>query len=219
MLDPDGKKVDLASGTFWKNAGVGAAVSAVGTGVVVVLGTVAVTAASPVIATGAAVGAVGLGAYGLYQTATTGYEVATQKEAFTGRQLSDKEHTAVAGQLAGGVVGGLGAGRVAKAKLEWKGPADYSTLKDSSSVGPGKNFTQTQKTKIRDLNRQHNGGLLRSDLDGTFLRNPRQSQKGVTPSKNEAHVDHIQARANRGSNSYQNAQILSREQNMRKSDQ
>ena len=99
----------------------------------------------------------------------------------------------------------------------------YSNLMDSPSVGPGKNFTRTQKAKIYQQNMDRNNGVLRSDLDGQELVFPQKSQAGVTPPSNEAQIDHIVPRkpadpdAPVGTNSYSNGQILSREQNRQKS--
>lgn len=68
-----------------------------------------------------------------------------------------------------------------------------------------------------------NGGVLRSDLDGQELVMPRKSQSGVTPPPNEAQIDHIvpkkpaDSNIQQGTNSYNNAQVLSREQNRKKS--
>lgn len=69
----------------------------------------------------------------------------------------------------------------------------------------------------------NNGGVLRSDLDGQDLVMPQKSQAGVTSPPNEAQIDHIVPRnpadsnLEQGTNSYGNAQILSREQNRKKS--
>lgn len=99
----------------------------------------------------------------------------------------------------------------------------YGNLIDSPSVGPGKNFTAAQKAKIYSQNIEANGGVLRSDLDGQMLVMPGKSTRGVTPSSNEAQIDHIIAkkpsdpRAPPGTNSFDNAQVLSREQNRAKS--
>ncbi|WP_454871576.1 hypothetical protein [Paraburkholderia xenovorans] len=99
----------------------------------------------------------------------------------------------------------------------------YSNLSDSPSVGPGKNFTAAQKQKIYQQNMESNGGVLRSDQDGTELVMPSKSEKGVTPPSNEAQIDHIVPRnpadpdASKGTNSYGNAQVLSRDQNRQKS--
>ncbi|CAJ2825260.1 putative adhesin/hemolysin [Burkholderia pseudomallei] len=103
------------------------------------------------------------------------------------------------------------------------GNGPYSNLTDSSSVGPGKNFTATQKKNIIEQNMANNGGELRSDLDGTLLVPASKGQKGVTPPPNEVQIDHIVAKnpadssAPAGTNSYSNAQVLSREQNRDKS--
>jgi RHS repeat-associated protein len=96
--------------------------------------------------------------------------------------------------------------------------APYGHLTDHPSVGPGKSFTQSQKAKIYEANREANSGQLTSDLSGQPLVAPQKSQKGVTPPANEAQVDHIKARSKNGSNSFSNAQVLSREENRAKSD-
>ena len=99
----------------------------------------------------------------------------------------------------------------------------YSNLKDHPSVGAGKAFTKAQKINILNQNKAANGGVLKSDMDGTELVAPQQSRAGVTPPENEAAVDHISPRnpadpsAPRGTNSYSNAQVLSRRQNQIKS--
>jgi RHS repeat-associated protein len=102
---------------------------------------------------------------------------------------------------------------------KWKGPADYSHIKDSRfKVEEGKEFSQAQKKAMLDANREHNDGFLRSDKDGTILEAPQQSKKGVTPPQNEAQVDHVKPKSLGGLNSTQtNAQVLSREQNIAKS--
>ena len=95
----------------------------------------------------------------------------------------------------------------------WKGKIDYSVIPDSPYVGPGKNFTASQKSKIRRLNMQINNGYLRSDYDGTFLTVPTRGGK----SELQAEIDHITPRSKGGSNSTRNAQILSKKQNGQKS--
>ncbi|WP_329601776.1 HNH endonuclease family protein [Paraburkholderia antibiotica] len=103
------------------------------------------------------------------------------------------------------------------------GNGPYSNLTDSSSVGAGKNFTKTQKNNIYEQNMANNGGVLRSDVDGTELVMPSKSQSGVTPPSNEAQIDHIVPKnpadpnTTQGTNSYSNAQVLSRTQNRQKS--
>ena len=124
-------------------------------------------------------------------------------------------------------LGGFGAlfiaPEVAEAGLIEEAP--YSMIPDSSFVGPGKAFTAGQKARIYQLNLERNGGMLRSDLDGEILVKPQKSTFGVTPASNEAQIDHISARnpatsgAEQGSNSYSNAQVLSRKQNRIKTNQ
>jgi hypothetical protein len=99
----------------------------------------------------------------------------------------------------------------------------YAKLADHPSVGSGKKFTGTQKANIYQENMTRNEGVLRSDLNGEELVMPSKSVKGVTPPTNEAQIDHIIPRkpadpnVTPGSNSYGNAQVLSRKQNRLKS--
>jgi hypothetical protein len=102
-----------------------------------------------------------------------------------------------------------------------KGP--YSHLGDPGNVRPGNDFTALQKKNIYDANRKANNGVLKSDISGKELVSPQKSVKGVTPPKNEAQIDHITPRnpldpnIYPGTNSYGNAQVLSREENRLKS--
>ena len=93
----------------------------------------------------------------------------------------------------------------------------YSEIPDHPSVGPGKDFTDSKKQKFIEMNRDANGGVVRSDKSGKVLDPATQSKAGVTPSPNEVNVDHIKAKANGGSNSSTNVQILGRDENIEKS--
>lgn len=101
---------------------------------------------------------------------------------------------------------------------DWKGPVDYSDITNPKSAGKGKKFTKNQKEQIYNKNKSANDGYLVSDKDGTILEASKKSQKGVTPSKYESQVDHIQPKSKGGENKGKNAQVLSREQNREKWD-
>lgn len=94
----------------------------------------------------------------------------------------------------------------------------YSHLKDHPSVGAGKDFTTSQKKKILSENEKINNGVLRDDVDGTPLVRAQQHKKGVTPPGNEAHIDHVTPRSKGGPNSFSNAHVRSRKNNIEKSD-
>ncbi|HAM63657.1 MAG TPA: wall-associated protein [Erysipelotrichaceae bacterium] len=89
----------------------------------------------------------------------------------------------------------------------------YSNLKDPANVAPGKDFTQSQKNQIINQNMENNGGTVKSDLSGIDLIKPEKSISGVTPSPFEYQVDHIIPKNLGGTNSFVNAQVLSRQEN------
>ncbi|EMT7119072.1 MafB family polymorphic toxin [Neisseria gonorrhoeae] len=93
----------------------------------------------------------------------------------------------------------------------------YGNLSDNKSVGEGKKFTPAQKKAIIQENMNRNGGVVKSDQSGEVLVRPKKSQKGITPPSNEWQIDHVQAKSKGGSNSYKNAQVLSRRENIKKS--
>ena len=97
------------------------------------------------------------------------------------------------------------------------GQSLYSNIPDTPSVGTGKEFTQAQKLAIIEENMRRNGGQLRSDLSGAILSAPQRYALGYIPPKNEAQVDHVFPRSRGGENSYNNARVLSREENLLKS--
>lgn len=96
---------------------------------------------------------------------------------------------------------------------------DYSTVGDpKGGAQQGADFTQKTKDGVWNVNRARNAGVNRSDQSGTVIDSTKKSQAGVTPSPNEGQVDHKQSKANNGTNSATNAQLLTREENRKKSD-
>jgi RHS repeat-associated protein len=102
---------------------------------------------------------------------------------------------------------------------QWNGPVDYSGLKQPRKVGPGMETTAAQRQRILEYNKKMNGGVLRSDLDGSALDMPTLTPKGGKANMKQAEVDHRMERTNGGSNSNSNLQVISKEQNLQKESQ
>lgn len=148
-------------------------------------------------------------------------EIGVPKESLKEKVVNGSFDLATIGLAAfGGVEGALtaqgGKAPALKAIEEIKDAAKYSHLKDHKSVGPGKPFTQAQKKNILNENMKRNGGVIRSDKSGKILDTPTQSKKGVKANMNQAEIDHVKAKSKDGSNSYKNAQVLSKEENLDK---
>jgi hypothetical protein len=92
-------------------------------------------------------------------------------------------------------------------------PGPYGGLADPSSVVPFGEFSTSQKTAILIMNRANHGGQLVSDCNASQVLHDNDPNDPM-----KANVDHIYPRAKGGSNSYSNAQVISRADNIRKSD-
>jgi RHS repeat-associated protein len=97
--------------------------------------------------------------------------------------------------------------------------ADYSNVPDPKNAGSGQRFTPAQKKAAKLENMKQNGGVIKSDKSGKVLNMSKQSKKGVKADMNQAEVDHIIPRSKGGKNTNDNMQIISKEENIKKSDQ
>jgi RHS repeat-associated protein len=95
----------------------------------------------------------------------------------------------------------------------WKGPCDYSKIKDPADTTINTKPTPRQVRQMKEANRLHNGGALRSDLDGAAMVDSKKSRRGCTPPSNEAQVDHKLAVDNGGTREMANLQLITRKQN------
>ena len=91
---------------------------------------------------------------------------------------------------------------------------DYSNLKDSKYVGERKKFTKAQKKTDNTRKYETKWRKIKSDMSGKELVPTTQSKLNVTPDPLEVQIDHIKPRSSGESNSYSNAQVLSREENL-----
>lgn len=98
---------------------------------------------------------------------------------------------------------------------------------DRTLIAAGRKFTPTQKVNIYRVNRNRNGGVLKSDNPadpyyGQVLLEPQLSVSrgmgGEGQPPNMASVDHIVPRSRGGTNSYSNAQVVSIKHNRDKLD-
>jgi len=99
---------------------------------------------------------------------------------------------------------------------DWGGPLDYSKLKEPRKVGPGLETTRAQRQRILNYNKDMNGGVMRSDEDGSIVDPPTNVPAGGKANMNQAEVDHIDERVNGGSNSNSNQRVVSKKQNLDK---
>ena len=145
------------------------------------------------------------------------------------RPLTDKIDDAIefmgdAGKAAGKNADSVdGAGRVAGDAADTAGQAagrggPYGHLDDGPTVGSAKPFTPAQKRKILEENRISNGGVLKDDVTGEIGQAPSQHKKGVTPPDNEVHIDHYYPKSEGGPNTFSNAEVRLRKNNLEKSD-
>jgi hypothetical protein len=118
----------------------------------------------------------------------------------------------------GGSGGGAPGGKGAPRAEEENGP--YKDIKDGTTVEPGRDFTQAQKRKIIEANRERNGGRLRSDDPLDPHQDLSDPVKSVSPGMGGgpqdpamAAVDHNVSKAAGGSNSYGNARVISQDYN------
>jgi len=91
----------------------------------------------------------------------------------------------------------------------WKGTADYSSVKDPKDLINTKS-TPRQVREMKEVNRKHNDGVLRSDMDGEPMVDSQKSMKGVTPAQNEAQVDHIVPVSKGGTRTNSNLRLTTR---------
>ena len=94
---------------------------------------------------------------------------------------------------------------------------NYSNVPDPKNAGDGKKTTRSQRQKLLDENKKQNNGELKSDGDGRKLDPPSKNIKGQKANMNQAEVDHIKPKSKGGSNRNTNLRVISKEENLAKS--
>ncbi|UTC63599.1 HNH endonuclease [Treponema sp. OMZ 787] len=173
----------------------------------------------------AATGGVSLGVTvaGSALAASTGYVV---ESIVAGREATiegivNSAAGGATGSMAGAILDkavGMVSETIAQTIENAKTPSPYSNISDNTNIGAGKNFTTKQKQNILQANSNRNNGVVKSDSSGKILTKPVKTQAGVTPSQDEWQIDHIIPKSKGGTNSYSNAQVLSRQENRLKWD-
>ncbi len=124
---------------------------------------------------------------------------------------------AMASQAGGGGSGSSG-GSSGGPPPQPQGP--YAQLRDGTQIRPGREFTQAQKQRILEANRQRNGGVLKSDDPMDPFPDLSEPVRSVSPgmggspqARAMAAVDHIKPRSMGGDNGYGNARVISQHWN------
>ena len=99
--------------------------------------------------------------------------------------------------------------------------AEGAAARSEGTVGgdrAGKPFTPAGKEQVKSENAAENGGQTTCKDCGQATVPAKQSEAGVTPPKNETHVDHVVPQSKGGDGSPSNGQVLCRDCNLKKSD-
>jgi RHS repeat-associated protein len=94
--------------------------------------------------------------------------------------------------------------------------AEARAAKLSTKPRPGEPFTKAGKEAVIDVNKAKNDGQTVCENCGTNTTPAKQSQKGVSPPKDETQVDHVKRRSEGGSGTPDNGQVLCRGCNLEK---
>lgn len=110
---------------------------------------------------------------------------------------------------------------IARQKAIQNGRLGYGELAaqhPNIKVEEGRVYTKAQKDAIYKENMRRNNGELRDDVTGKILQRQERSVAGYKKPLNGSEIDHIFAKLNGGSNSFENARVINWKTNLTKSD-
>jgi len=144
------------------------------------------------------------------------YEATTGRDIFTGETLSHWDRALALASIVPGEKLLANVGEEALGIYKGIKGTGGSVKGAANGERAGKAFTRAGKSNVITENTAANGGKTTCSSCGHPTVPSQQSRAGVTPPKNETHVDHIVPKSKNGNGSPDNGQVLCRECNLEK---
>ena len=149
-----------------------------------------------------------IAAYAAFEVGLSAYDIYTTADTFIDQNASIGEKAVAGGLFVGGLLApGGGYSQIPKLTEKAKDLVNRA----------GKAFTPQGKKNVIEINKANHQGVTTCENCGVKTIPAQQSQKGITPPKNETQVDHVTPKASGGSGTPDNGQVLCRDCNIKKS--